>query len=74
DARPTTSSYTASTVNHAEENRQREHDAATRIQSWFRACKVRAYVRLIGHDQKTTVMLGIFVRACVYKFNVSLTF
>ncbi|XP_026149805.1 spermatogenesis-associated protein 17 isoform X2 [Mastacembelus armatus] len=32
-------------MHEAEENRQREHDAATRIQSWFRACKVRAYVR-----------------------------
>uniref|UniRef100_A0A8C6NPR4 Uncharacterized protein n=1 Tax=Nothobranchius furzeri TaxID=105023 RepID=A0A8C6NPR4_NOTFU len=29
----------------AEENRQKESRAATRIQSWFRACKVRAYLR-----------------------------
>ncbi|XP_041798652.1 spermatogenesis-associated protein 17 [Chelmon rostratus] len=28
----------------AEENRQRENQAASRIQSWFRACKVRAYL------------------------------
>nr|XP_054587850.1 LOW QUALITY PROTEIN: spermatogenesis-associated protein 17 [Nothobranchius furzeri] len=28
----------------AEENRQKESRAATRIQSWFRACKVRAYL------------------------------
>nr|XP_020445595.1 spermatogenesis-associated protein 17 isoform X2 [Monopterus albus] len=30
--------------NQAEENRQRETEAATRIQSWFRACRVRAYL------------------------------
>lgn len=29
----------------AEDNRQNENKAATRIQSWFRACKVRAYLR-----------------------------
>ncbi|XP_040926009.1 spermatogenesis-associated protein 17 isoform X2 [Betta splendens] len=28
----------------AEENRRREHQAATQIQSWFRGCKVRAYL------------------------------
>lgn len=29
----------------AEENRKKEHDAAILIQSCFRACKVRAYLR-----------------------------
>ncbi|XP_023280776.1 spermatogenesis-associated protein 17 isoform X2 [Seriola lalandi dorsalis] len=31
--------------NQAEENRQKENQAATRIQCWFRACKVQAYLR-----------------------------
>ncbi|KAI3377773.1 hypothetical protein L3Q82_008920, partial [Scortum barcoo] len=31
----------------AEESRQRENQAATRIQSWFRACKVRAYLSAV---------------------------
>lgn len=29
----------------AEENRQRENAAAIKIQSWFRGCQVRAYLR-----------------------------
>ncbi|XP_075906390.1 spermatogenesis-associated protein 17 [Nelusetta ayraudi] len=38
----------------AEENRQKEHDAAILIQSWFRACKVRAYLR---HLHKKAVII-----------------
>uniref|UniRef100_A0A673BUR0 Spermatogenesis associated 17 n=1 Tax=Sphaeramia orbicularis TaxID=375764 RepID=A0A673BUR0_9TELE len=34
----------ASDTNLAEESRQREHRAAVQIQSWFRGCKVRAYL------------------------------
>lgn len=33
----------------AEENRQREHRAATGIQSWFRVCKARARLRYDAH-------------------------
>lgn len=29
----------------ADENREKENQAATQIQSWFRGCKVRAYLR-----------------------------
>lgn len=29
----------------AEENRQQENAAAIKIQSWFRGCQVRAYLR-----------------------------
>ncbi|TKS69911.1 Spermatogenesis-associated protein 17 [Collichthys lucidus] len=39
---------------HAEENRQKENQAATRIQSWFRACKVRAY---LSHLHKQAVII-----------------
>ncbi|KAK2920364.1 spermatogenesis-associated protein 17 [Channa argus] len=50
----------------AEENRQREYEAATRIQSWFRACKVRAYLR---HLHKNAIIIqktwrGFLARAC----------
>ncbi|KAM4602924.1 spermatogenesis-associated protein 17 [Polymixia lowei] len=38
----------------AEENRQRENRAATQIQSWFKACKVRAYLSHL--HRKTTVI------------------
>uniref|UniRef100_A0A3B1J3C7 Spermatogenesis associated 17 n=1 Tax=Astyanax mexicanus TaxID=7994 RepID=A0A3B1J3C7_ASTMX len=38
----------------AEENRQREHDAAVKIQSWFRGCQVRAYLSHI-HRQATVI-------------------
>ena len=31
----------------AEESRQKENQAATQIQSWFRACKVQAYLRYV---------------------------
>lgn len=37
--------YTSVSLREAEENRRKEHEAAIRIQSWFRACKVRAYLR-----------------------------
>ncbi|KAG8001450.1 Spermatogenesis-associated protein 17 [Nibea albiflora] len=39
---------------HAEENRQKENQAATQIQSWFRACKVRAY---LSHLHKQAVII-----------------
>uniref|UniRef100_A0A665SXS1 Spermatogenesis associated 17 n=1 Tax=Echeneis naucrates TaxID=173247 RepID=A0A665SXS1_ECHNA len=38
----------------AEENRQKENQAATRIQSWFRACKVRAY---LSHLHKKAIII-----------------
>uniref|UniRef100_A0A3Q2P7Q3 Spermatogenesis associated 17 n=1 Tax=Fundulus heteroclitus TaxID=8078 RepID=A0A3Q2P7Q3_FUNHE len=38
----------------AEENRQKETQAAIRIQSWFRACKVRAY---LSHLQKKAIII-----------------
>ncbi|XP_071346179.1 spermatogenesis-associated protein 17 isoform X2 [Trachinotus anak] len=38
----------------AEENRQRENQAAIRIQSWFRACKVRAY---LSHLHKKAIII-----------------
>ncbi|XP_037553447.1 spermatogenesis-associated protein 17 [Nematolebias whitei] len=38
----------------AEENRQRETRAVIRIQSWFRACKVRAY---LSHLHKKAVII-----------------
>ncbi|XP_041843984.1 spermatogenesis-associated protein 17 isoform X2 [Melanotaenia boesemani] len=38
----------------AEENRQKETQAATEIQSWFRACKVRAY---LSHLHKKAVII-----------------
>ncbi|XP_070818933.1 spermatogenesis-associated protein 17 [Chaetodon trifascialis] len=38
----------------AEENRQTESQAATRIQSWFRACKVRAY---LSHLHKKAIII-----------------
>ncbi|XP_047219642.1 spermatogenesis-associated protein 17 [Girardinichthys multiradiatus] len=38
----------------AEENRQKENQAAVRIQSWFRACKVRAY---LSHLHKKAIIL-----------------
>ncbi|XP_062276734.1 spermatogenesis-associated protein 17 [Scomber scombrus] len=38
----------------AEENRQRDHQAATQIQSWFRACKVRAY---LSHLHKKAIII-----------------
>lgn len=41
----------------AEENRQRECQAATRIQSWFRACKVRAYLRYDVYRERVCVSL-----------------
>lgn len=37
--------YRCVSLREAEENRLKEHDAAILIQSWFRACKVRAYLR-----------------------------
>ncbi|XP_037835593.1 spermatogenesis-associated protein 17 isoform X4 [Kryptolebias marmoratus] len=51
----------------AEENRQRETRAVIRIQSWFRACKVRAY---LSHLHKKAVIIqkiwrGFTARACV---------
>ncbi|XP_068597301.1 spermatogenesis-associated protein 17 [Brachionichthys hirsutus] len=39
---------------HAEENRQQETQAATRIQRWFRACKVRAY---LSHLHKKAIII-----------------
>ncbi|XP_037645565.1 spermatogenesis-associated protein 17 [Sebastes umbrosus] len=42
------------TNSQAEENRQREYQAATRIQSWFRACKVRAY---LSHLHKKAIII-----------------
>ncbi|KTG45850.1 hypothetical protein cypCar_00028610 [Cyprinus carpio] len=38
----------------AEENRQKENEAAVRIQSWFRGCQVRAYVSLL-HKNATSI-------------------
>ncbi|XP_051235559.1 spermatogenesis-associated protein 17 isoform X2 [Dicentrarchus labrax] len=38
----------------AEEKRQKENQAATQIQSWFRACKVRAY---FSHLHKKAVII-----------------
>ncbi|XP_042345505.1 spermatogenesis-associated protein 17 [Plectropomus leopardus] len=38
----------------AELSRQRENQAATRIQSWFRACKVRAY---LSHLHKKAIII-----------------
>uniref|UniRef100_A0A8C9YCX5 Spermatogenesis associated 17 n=1 Tax=Sander lucioperca TaxID=283035 RepID=A0A8C9YCX5_SANLU len=38
----------------AEENRQREYQAANRIQSWFRASKVRAY---LSHLHKKAIII-----------------
>ncbi|XP_034385238.1 spermatogenesis-associated protein 17 [Cyclopterus lumpus] len=38
----------------AEENRQRENQAATRIQSWVRACKVHAY---LSHLHKKAIII-----------------
>ncbi|XP_066497490.1 spermatogenesis-associated protein 17 isoform X2 [Hoplias malabaricus] len=38
----------------AEENRERENAAAIRIQSWFRGCKVRAYLSFI--NSKATII------------------
>lgn len=29
----------------ADENREQEYKAAIKIQSWFRGCKVRAYIK-----------------------------
>ncbi|CAJ1048935.1 spermatogenesis-associated protein 17 isoform X1 [Xyrichtys novacula] len=40
--------------NQAEENRKRENQAAIRIQSWFRACRVRAY---LSHLHKKAVII-----------------
>ncbi|KAK2854225.1 hypothetical protein Q5P01_006886 [Channa striata] len=50
----------------AEQHRRREHEAAIRIQSWFRACKVRAY---LSHLHKNAVIIqkiwrGFIARAC----------
>ncbi|XP_034436779.1 spermatogenesis-associated protein 17 [Hippoglossus hippoglossus] len=41
-------------ISQAEENRQRENQAATRIQSWFRACKVQAY---LSHLHKKAIII-----------------
>uniref|UniRef100_A0A3B5AYX6 Spermatogenesis associated 17 n=1 Tax=Stegastes partitus TaxID=144197 RepID=A0A3B5AYX6_9TELE len=38
----------------AQETRQEENQAATRIQSWFRACKVRAY---LSHLHKKAIII-----------------
>ncbi|CAL1603871.1 unnamed protein product [Knipowitschia caucasica] len=38
----------------AEQSRQKENKAAIDIQSWFRACKVRAYIR---HLHKKAVII-----------------
>ncbi|XP_056333388.1 spermatogenesis-associated protein 17 [Danio aesculapii] len=38
----------------AEENRQKENEAAVRIQSWFRGCQVRAYLR---HLHKNAILI-----------------
>nr|XP_046239458.1 spermatogenesis-associated protein 17 [Scatophagus argus] len=38
----------------AEESRQKENQAAIRIQSWFRACKVRAY---LSHLHKKAIII-----------------
>ncbi|XP_054476434.1 spermatogenesis-associated protein 17 [Anoplopoma fimbria] len=38
----------------AEENRQRDNQAAIRIQSWFRACKVQAY---LSHLHKKAIII-----------------
>ncbi|XP_041648027.1 spermatogenesis-associated protein 17 isoform X2 [Cheilinus undulatus] len=38
----------------AEENRLKENQAATRIQSWFRACRVRAY---LSHLRKKAIII-----------------
>ncbi|KAM8894229.1 spermatogenesis-associated protein 17 isoform 1-T2 [Spinachia spinachia] len=38
----------------AEENRRRENQASTRIQSWFRACKVQAY---LSHLHKEAIII-----------------
>ncbi|XP_040896493.1 spermatogenesis-associated protein 17 [Toxotes jaculatrix] len=38
----------------AEENRQKENQAATRIQSWFRACKVQTY---LSHLHKKAIII-----------------
>ncbi|XP_069030149.1 spermatogenesis-associated protein 17 isoform X2 [Embiotoca jacksoni] len=38
----------------AEETRQKENHAATQIQSWFRACKVRAY---LSHLHKKAIII-----------------
>ncbi|XP_039990938.1 spermatogenesis-associated protein 17 isoform X2 [Xiphias gladius] len=40
--------------NQAEENRQKENQAATRIQSWFRACKVQTY---LSHLHKKAIII-----------------
>ncbi|KAM9366691.1 spermatogenesis-associated protein 17 [Symphorus nematophorus] len=51
--------------NQAEENRQKENQAATRIQSWFRACKVRAYLSHL-HEKAIiiqTIWRGFTARA-----------
>ncbi|XP_029904039.1 spermatogenesis-associated protein 17 [Myripristis murdjan] len=42
----------------AEESRQRENQAATLIQSWFRSCKVRAYLSHL--HKKATIMQKIW--------------
>ncbi|CAI5645846.1 spermatogenesis-associated protein 17 isoform X2 [Oreochromis niloticus] len=38
----------------AEENREKENQAATQIQSWFRGCKVRAY---LSHLHKKAIII-----------------
>ncbi|XP_077095928.1 spermatogenesis-associated protein 17 isoform X2 [Siphateles boraxobius] len=38
----------------AEENREKENEAAVRIQSWFRGCQVRAY---LSHLQKNATLI-----------------
>lgn len=35
----------------ADENRKEENNAAVVIQSWFRGCKVRAYIRYHVYSQ-----------------------
>ncbi|XP_030269044.1 spermatogenesis-associated protein 17 isoform X1 [Sparus aurata] len=52
--------------NQAEESRQKENQAATQIQSWFRASKVQAYLR---HLHKKAIIIqtiwrGFTARAC----------
>ncbi len=37
--------YVLVCLSQAEENRQKENEAAVQIQSWFRSCRVRAYLR-----------------------------
>ncbi|TWW67408.1 hypothetical protein D4764_02G0004490 [Takifugu flavidus] len=53
----------------AEQNRKKEHQAAVLIQSWFRGCKVRTYLRSEGRETRCNAIFSFVFTGSIFYYE-----